>query len=629
MTDTKSFPLLFSPVKIGNLELKNRLMMSPVGTRLARDGIVTDAFTQFYAARARGGVGLIVLEPCFVEPEGEGMFLSLHEDRFITGLRELVDTVHVCGAKIGVQLYHAGWQSGKRNARFLPPILPAELSVERIEDLVRKFTEVAGRAQDAGFDLIEIHAAHGYLLSQFLSPLGNQRTDEYGLDITGRTRFVTEIIQSIRERVGHDFPLSCRINGAENISGGLTIDDAKEIAPLLVQEGLDLLSASAGALGSYPLTIPPSDTEQGCYVHLAEGIKQAVDVPVVAVGRINSPELAEEILKTGKADLIAMSRGLVADPELPSKSMQGQTGRIRKCIACNACLDNDYEGHIACTVNAEAGRETELQLVSIGERKKVLIIGAGLAGLEAARIASLRGHNVTLCEEKEYLGGQWVIAACPLHKKEFMSLVEWLSAEIALQRVEVQLGRTVTAEMIGEMKPDVVIVATGAVPLIPPISGFDREEVVHAWEALLGNVAVGDRVLVVGGGATGLETAVCLAERGKKVSVVEMLKMFGSDMGGTVYYHLRFQLKKLGVELHKGIEIKEINDQGVVVENDGQEETWKGFDTIVLALGVKSRNEIVDEIRNKVRELYVIGDAATTGRAVDAIRQGYETGMRT
>ena len=279
-------------------------------------------------------------------------------------------------------------------------------------------------------------------------------------------------------------------------------------------------------------------------------------------------------------------------------------------------------------MNAEAGREAELKLKSTGVRKKMLIIGGGLAGMEAARVASLRGHSVTLCEENDELGGQWVIASCPSHKREFVSLVEWLSSEVTKHEVDVKLGQEITAEMIEEMNPDVVIVATGAVPLIPPITGFDRKEVVHAWDALQEKVAVGDRVLVVGGGATGLETAVCLAERGKKVSVVEMLKTFGSDMGGTVYYHLRFKLKELGVELHKGAAIKEINDQGVVVEEDGQEETWKGFDTIVLALGVKSRNEIVDEIRNKVRELYVIGDAATTGRAVDAIRQGYETGMR-
>ncbi|MFC2027320.1 FAD-dependent oxidoreductase [Chloroflexota bacterium] len=628
MTECTSFPLLFSPTTIGTMNLSNRIIMSPVGTRLAKKGMVTEAFTHFYTARARGGVGLIVMEPCFVEPEGEEMFLTLHEDKFITGLRELVETVHECGAKIGVQLYHAGWQTGNSNARFLPPVSPSKYSIERIKELTNKFGKAAHRAKDAGFDLIEIHAAHGYLLSQFLSPLGNQRTDEYGLDVTGRVKFVGEIIRSIREEVGKDFPLSCRINGTENIPDGLTLDDAKEIAPLLVDQGLDLLSISAGALGSYPLTIPPSDTKKGCYMHLAEGIKHVVDVPVVAVGRINGPELAEEILEKGKADLIAIARGLVADPELPEKSRQGQTQRIRKCIACNACLDSDYEGHIACTVNVEAGRESGPKLVPADLPRQIMIVGAGLAGLEAARVAALRGHKVTVCEENEHMGGQWVIASCPTHKNEFMSLVDWLSAEISLQGVEVQLGKTVTVEMIEEKKPDVVIVATGAVPLIPTILGFDREEVVHAWDALQGNVALGNRVLVVGGGATGLETAVCLAERGKNITIVEMQKKFGSDMGGTVYYHLRFRLRELGVNLNKSTAIKEINAHGIIVDQDGQEETWEGFDNIVLALGVKSRNELVSDIKSMVKNLHVIGDAAGPGRAIDAVRQGYEIGIR-
>ncbi len=620
------FPHLFTPASIGRLELKNRIVMSPVGTRLAADGMVTPALKEFYATRARGGVGLIVLEPCFIEPEGEGRFLFLHEDRFIDGLRELVKTIHGCGARIGVQLFHAGWKPGQKNARFLPPISPAELSLERIKYLIAKFTLSAQRAKNAGFDLIEIHAAHGYLLSQFLSPLGNRRTDEYGGDVSGRARFVREIIRSVRNEVGVDFPLSCRINGAENVPGGSTIEDAKSIAPLLAEAGLNLISVSAGAIGSYPLTIPPSDTPEGCYTNLAEGVRGVVSVPVVTAGRINTPQLAEDILASGKADLVAITRGLVADPELPNKSFDGQAHRICKCIACNTCLDTDYDGHIACTVNPLAGRESETDIHPARQSKEVVVVGAGLAGLEAARVAALRGHKVTLYEAANEIGGQWVLAARPPYKQEFFGLVDWLSSELEVLGVRVICDHLVNAEEVAEWNPDAVILATGAIPLVPLIPGFEREGVLTAWEVLQ-NVPVGDRALVVGGGATGLETAEFIAEQGKKVTVVEMLKSFGMDMGGTVYFHLRHRLKKLGIEMIKETEVKGISDSGIRVIREGREETWGGFDTFVLALGVKSRNELAEELEGKVGQMYVIGDAAIPGNAANAMRQGFEIGM--
>jgi len=625
---TGLFPHLFSPVKIGGLELKNRLIMSPVGTRLAKDGMVTESFKDFYIARAKGGVGMIVLEPCFVEATGEGKFLSLHEDRFIPGLKGLVEAIHGCGIPIGVQLFHAGWQQGKSDARFLPPIPPAALSVDQIKGLIEKFARAAARAKVAGFDLIEIHAAHGYLLSQFLSPLGNRRMDEYGVDTKGRARFVTEILQTVRERVGKDYPLSCRINGAEHVPGGLVLEDARRIAEVLEGAGLQLLSISAGALGSYPLTIPPCDTQPGCYAPLSAGIKEAVNLPVVVAGRINTPELAEEVLSVGKADLVAMARGLVADPELPNKALAGEVTRVRKCIACNVCLDSDYDGHITCTVNSTAGREKELEIVPAPETRRIVVVGGGPAGLEAARIAALRGHRVTVFEQNGQIGGQWRIAACPPHKQEFLSLLDWFAGELERGGVKVTLGKKATREVVANLKPDVVIVATGAAPLLPPIRGIDRKEVVHAWDVLKDQVSIGKRVLVIGGGATGLETAECLAEHGKKVTVVEMLGNFGIDMGGTVSFHLRFRLKKLGVELIKNTRVQEIGDSGVKVSKDGREETWHGFDTVVVALGVKSRDDLAEALSGVVPEIRVIGDAARPGKGVDAIRQGTEIGRR-
>lgn len=626
--DGTTYPNLFSPMKIGDLELKNRLVMSPVGTRLARDGMVTEDFKGFYTARARGGVGLIILEPCFVEPAGEGMFLSLHEDRFGSSLQGLIDDIHAIGSKIGMQLYHAGWQEGKKDARFLPPIPPAELSVERIHDLIKKFTDAARRGKEAGFDLIEIHAAHGYMLSQFLSPSANQRKDKYGLDITGRTRFLVEIIQAIREVVGEGYPLSCRINGADHVPGGLTLSDAKEVASVIEKNGIDLISVSAGSLGSYPLTIPPFDIEKGCYVPLAEGIKNVVQIPIIVAGRINTPEIAEDILRKGKANLVAMARGLVADPELPQKSINGGTDGIRKCIACNNCLDDDYEGHISCTVNPLAGRESVLDIILSPASKKVMVVGGGLAGLETARVAAIRGHQVSLYEKDITIGGQWLIAARPPHKQEFESLLSWYATQIGKNGIQLNLGSTVEPELVVQESPEVVVMATGAVALIPEIKGFEHDEVIHAWEILSGRSIAGDRVMVIGGGATGLETAEFLASQGKKVAVIEMMKRFGSDMGGTVYYHLRIRLKQLGVEMFKKTEVREVSDNGVMVLRGGLEEQWKGFDTIVLALGSKSRNELAAQISGMVNELYVVGDAAEIGNAASAIRQGMEIGMK-
>jgi 2,4-dienoyl-CoA reductase-like NADH-dependent reductase (Old Yellow Enzyme family)/thioredoxin reductase len=632
---------LFTPIKVGKLELKNRIIMPPMIERLATHGAPNDAVKDFYAARARGGVALIVLTPGIVDISmASPIQLGIYDDSFIPGFKQFTDLIHSCGGRMGIQLMHLGRQGGEIK-RYKPvaasPIpltpkdeVPRELTAGEVEGLVEKFAEAARRARDAGFDMVELHGCHGYLLSGFLSPLTNQRRDKYGGSVANRARFVMEIVSLIKERVGKDFPVSVRMNGSDYMPGGVTVDMARQTAKLLEEAGADMIGVSGGAYGSYPVIVPPYDQPRGCNVPLAAAVKEVVKVPVAVAGRLDDPLVADEVLVSGKADLIAVARGLLADPELPNKASRGDFKGIRRCIACNVCIDGDPTpvSPITCTVNPEAGREREMVMVPAPRRKRVMVVGGGLAGLEAARVAAARGHKVTLYEENADLGGQWLLASNPPHKQDHMLLLGYMVSQLEKLGVERNRGVKVTAAMVEETRPDVVLVATGAKPLVPPITGVEREEVVTAWD-VLGGREVGWRVLVVGGGLTGLETAEFLAEQGKEVVVVEMLKRVGADMGGTVRWHLMNRTKKLNIKTFVSTQIKEIRPKGVVVVlRNGAEETCDAFDTIVLACGVRPKDELSGQIQGKVKEVYVIGDAAKARRGLEAIRSGSEIGRK-
>jgi 2,4-dienoyl-CoA reductase-like NADH-dependent reductase (Old Yellow Enzyme family)/thioredoxin reductase len=635
----KTLQLLFTPVKVGRIELKNRIIMPPMIDRLAVDGMAGDRVKDFYAARARGGVALIVLTPGIVDISmSSPIQLGIYEDRFIPSLRELTDLVHSEGALMGIQLMHLGRQGGEIKgyepvAASPAPLSPDEeapraLTTGEVEGLVEKFAEAARRARDAGFDMVELHACHGYLLSGFLSPHTNWRSDRYGGGVEGRARFVVEMIRLIKERVARDFPVSCRINGSDYMPGGVTPDIAQQTARLLAEAGADLIGVSGGAYGSYPVIVPPYDQSRGCNADLAGLVKQAVKVPVAVAGRLDDPFVADGVLQGGKADIIAVARGLLADPDLPTKALSGDFREIRRCIACNVCIDENPTEPVTCTVNPEAGREREMEIMPASAPKGVLVIGCGLAGLEAARVAALRGHRVILCEENREIGGQWTMAAKPPHKEEHMMLLDYYRWQLEELGVECSLGEKAGMSMVQESSPDVVIVATGAMPLVPPIAGVDCPEVTTAWEVLQGRV-VGQRVLVIGGGLTGLETAEFLAQGGREVVVVEQLKRAGADMGATVRWHLMNRTRNLSIRMFTSTQVREIRSGGVVVvSRKGSEETWSDFDAVVLACGSRPRDELSTDIKDLVAQVYVIGDAAKPRRGLEAIREGGEAGRR-
>ena len=637
----KGFEKLFEPLKVNRMELKNRIVMTPVQVNFSTDGNSNERYKEFFGLRARSGAALIMVEPVLVDRTQDMRVLSLYEDRFIPRLAELVDTIHENGALTGIQLNHLGRQGDLILKEGDPPLVapspipwsprstvPKELDKDEIRELVEKYADVAVRVKEAGFDLVEIHGAHGYLVSEFLSPLSNKRTDEYGGDEKGRTRFAVEIIQRIREKLGDAFPISMRINGADNIPGGLVLEDTKAIAPLLQEGGVDMISISAGANGAYPTIVPGYETRAACYVPFAEGVRSVVDVPVLGGGCISDLNLAEKIVEAGKVDLVAMTRAFITDPEFIHKTLNGKSQEIRKCVRCNTCIDNSMYGSLICLVNPEAGREADFALKSAKKPKKVMIIGGGLAGLETARIAASRGHLVSVYEQEDELGGQWLLAAVPPHKEVFNALKNYLIGQINKHGVTVKLGHEVSLADVEKHKPDAVVIATGATPLIPPIPGVEREHVITAQAVLKGSKVMGDRVLVIGGGAVGLETAEFLKEKGKDVTVVEMIKKIGQGMGATIRWNLLSRMKGSGLKTVTSTRVDEISAEGIKVTKDGKVEIWEGFDTVVLAVGIQSRTDLVDGVKEIIREVYVIGDSAEPRKGVDAMREGAEVGRK-
>jgi 2,4-dienoyl-CoA reductase-like NADH-dependent reductase (Old Yellow Enzyme family)/thioredoxin reductase len=633
---------LFSPIKIREMTVKNRIAMAPMGSFYSTlDGALRQEFKDLIVARAKGGVGMILLGDA-----GFG-FTSLEiavdsdlREQMVKAARELVREIHDYGVRIGVQLNHTGRQIDVPLPGYQligpSPIpwskrvgVPKELTVYEIEQLIGRYVDATERVKEAGFDFVDVKSCHGYLLSSFISPHSNRRDDQYGGDIKGRAGFTLEIIRRIRQKLQKDLLICCRINGTDHVNGGLSLDESKELAGLLVEEGVDFLSVTAGVHGSYPVIIPPYYMPQGCYVHLAEAIKRTVDVPVITVGRIKDPRMANEIIESGKADIVAMARALLADPDLPVKAQRGAFDEIRYCIGCNEGCQDKIEGlETTCLVNPAAGREREMAIEPAIEPKEVMVIGGGLAGMVFAKTAAMRGHKVALYEENDTLGGQWRLACAAPCKEELADYLNYLITRLKKLGVELILGMRATVETVKRGNPDVVVIATGAILLRPQITGIDRESVVTAWDVLAGNADIREDIVVVGGNALGLETADFLSTRGKNVMVIEALQNVGRDLGPTVRWHLRHRLQELGVSILTSTKVIEITQDGVQMVNAEGESIHKDFRTIVLATGSVSRNELIDEVKRIVSEVYVIGDASSPRNALFAIREGAEVGRK-
>ena len=625
---------LFTPIKIGNMEVKNRFMLAPMENGLANfGGEVSDRLINFFVDRVEKGIGLIVTGSISVSPEGSGLptQLALYDDKFVEGLTKMNNAVHNAGGKIGAQIYHAGRQATEA-VTGIQPIAPTamrcnvmdndprEMTLEDIKDINEKFVNAAKRAIKAGFDMIEVHFAHGYLLHSFLSPHSNKRTDEFGGSFENRCRFPMMVFNNVMKAVEGKIPVTIRISADEYLEDGLKYDEVKEICKMVEKAGGAAISLTAGSYDSIEYCIQPMFVKQGFLIPYSEKIKNEVSIPVVVAGRLNDAKLIESVVECDKADMVAIGRGIIADEDLIIKIKEKRYEDIKYCVACNqGCIDKVLQGEgINCLVNGRTSYEDERNIKKAEISKKVIIIGGGPAGLEAARVATLRGHDVVVVEKDEILGGKMQTLSTPPEKETFLLYKQFLLTQFNKLNIKRIKRNVESAKDISDLNPDVVIVATGSKQSLPPIKGIDSKSVVLAEDILDNIVEPKDKIAIIGGGLVGTETAKYLGAMGKKIDIIEMMDGIAKDSGVTFVGHVFKKLEEYNVGIHVNSRVNLITENEIHFNDEVLD-----IDQVVIASGYIPNNQIVAELKETYKEVIVIGDANKPRRILDATSEAF------
>ncbi|QSX07680.1 FAD-dependent oxidoreductase [Alkalibacter rhizosphaerae] len=646
-----NFPSTFEPMYIGKMLVKNRLVVPAMDSAMCEDdGTIEKMACDYYGARAKGGFGMVITEIAAVDERGMGMpgEPRLYSDDYIPGLTKLANAIHRGGAKAIVQLHHAGRETCEAmigQTPTAPSSIPSlvyrepvnEYTTEQVYELVDSYIQSAVRCNKAGFDGIEFHSAHGYMGLQFMSPRTNKRIDEFGGGVTGRSYFHKLIIEGIRRECGEDFAIIVRIDSIEGRAGGLEEEESVVFARLLESYGADALNVSAGTYASWDVIVPPSAWQQGWNWRICRRIKESVNVPVMLAGRFSDPFIIEQSIERGDTDFVCLGRQSIADPEYPNKMAGGDVEDIVPCVGCTQrCMSfNDHdtlqEGDwgVSCIFNPMSNNRKDVQYSPTETPKKVMIIGAGVAGMEAAWIAAERGHDVTLYEKngENRVGGQFLVAAYPPFKQELTRPIKYYKHMCEKNGVKMVYNTEVNTAFIKEQQPDVLVVATGATPFKLNIPGNDGDNVFMANDVLLGKKILGNSALVIGGGLVGVETAEFCKDYCGRVAVVEMKEDIATDLYMTVRDDLLGRFKKEGIEVYKNTKVQKIEGNSVYAEQDGKEIVLDGFDNIVFAVGSKADKPFGD-VEGLAPEVYVIGDAKEARSALEAIYEGARVGMK-
>lgn len=638
------FEKMYESIQIGPMTVKNRYVVPPMGNNFANtDGTLSNQSKAYYTKRAKGGFGLITIEATVVHPGAKGgpRKPCLYDDSTIESFKKVIDSCHNEGAKISIQLQNAGPEGNAKNAgapikaaSAIPSVAgkdtPEALTTEEIYELAKGYGAAAKRAMLAGADAVEIHMAHGYLVNTFLSPRTNKRVDEFGGNLENRLRFPKLIIEEIKKETEGKIAVLARINSTEDILGGMDVNDNATLAVCLESYGIDGLHVSRAVHIKDEYMWAPTAIHAGFSSDLVKKIKDMVSIPVITVGRHTEPYFAEMMVRKGMADLVAFGRQSLADPELPNKAKEGRLEDLNPCIAClQGCVANMYKGEpICCLVNPELGHESD-EVTKAGEAKKVMVIGGGVAGLCAAYTAAEKGHDVTLYEASDVLGGNMRLAAYPPGKGDIANMIRSYIKRAEKAGVKILMNTEATLDTVKEEKPDSVIVSTGSKTLILPIKGIEDPAIIHGSDLLDGKTAAGKKVLVVGGGMVGCETAAFLGEQEHDVTVIEFRDTVGADVIHEHRVFLMEDFKQYGINEITGAKVCEFFTDGVAYEtSDGVKHETRGYDSVVLSMGFRNYNPFAEKLEEMGENVFVVGDATRARRALDATKEAYEAAVQ-